>query len=50
VPIPGSTLKLAPEGDKLEVRIKGPNVTPGYFGQPELSRAAFHDEGYYRTG
>ena len=50
VPIPGTTIKLAPEGDKLELRVKGPNVTPGYFGQPELARDAFDDEGFYRSG
>src|SRR6185437_16409213 len=45
VPIPGCTIKLAPVGDRLEVRVKGPNVTPGYFGQPELTRAAFDEDG-----
>ncbi len=50
VPIPGTTIKLASEGDKLELRVKGPNVTPGYFGQNELAREAFDDEGFYRSG
>ena len=50
VPMPGVTLKLVPEGDKLEVRLKGPNVTPGYHGNPEVTAAAFDDEGFYRTG
>jgi len=50
VPIPGATIKLAPVGAKLEIRVKGPNVTPGYFGQPELTRAVFDEEGFYRSG
>ena len=50
VPIPGCTIKLAPVGDRLEIRVRGPNVTPGYFGQPELTRAAFDEDGFYRSG
>ena len=43
-------MKLVPVGDKLEARFRGPSVTPGYWRQPELTRAAFDEEGYYRTG
>jgi feruloyl-CoA synthase len=50
VPLAGTTVKLAPEGDKLEIRVKGPNVTPGYHGRPDLTAAAFDSEGFYRTG
>lgn len=50
LPIPGVTLKLLPNGDKLEVRVKGPNITPGYFKQPELSSKAFDEEGFYIMG
>jgi feruloyl-CoA synthase len=50
VPVPGVSLKLVPNGEKLEVRVKGPNVMPGYFKQPELSAAAFDEDGYYRIG
>jgi feruloyl-CoA synthase len=50
VPIPGATVKLAPVGDKLEIRVKGPNITPGYYRQPELTRAAFDEDGFYRSG
>jgi feruloyl-CoA synthase len=50
LPAPGVELKLLPAGDKLEIRVRGPNVTPGYLGQPELSAKAFDEEGYYRIG
>ncbi len=50
LPAPGVRLKLAPVEDKLEARVQGPNVTPGYWREPELTRAAFDDEGYYRLG
>jgi feruloyl-CoA synthase len=50
VPLPGVTLKLAPQGDKLELRVSGLNLTPGYIGNPEATAAAFDDEGFYRTG
>ena len=50
VPVPGTGLKLVPNGDKLEVRAKGPNVTPGYYKMPEQTRRAFDEEGYYLTG
>lgn len=50
VPVPGVEIKLTPVEDKLEMRVKGPNVTPGYFGQPELTAKAFDADGWYRTG
>ncbi|ANW04823.1 feruloyl-CoA synthase [Bradyrhizobium icense] len=50
VPIPGTELKLVPSGDKLEVRVRGPNVTPGYWKAPELTAQAFDAEGYYLIG
>jgi feruloyl-CoA synthase len=50
VPGPGIAVKLVPDGDKLEVRVKGPNVTPGYFKAPDLTRALFDDEGWLKTG
>ncbi len=50
VPVPGCELKLVPEGGKLEARVRGPNVTPGYWRDPERTKAAFDEEGYYRTG
>jgi feruloyl-CoA synthase len=50
VPIPGTELKLVPSGDKLEVRVRGPNVTPGYWQAPELTAQAFDSEGFYLIG
>jgi feruloyl-CoA synthase len=50
LPVLGNDAKLVPNNGKLEVRAKGPNVTPGYWRQPELTRAAFDDEGFYRFG
>ena len=50
LPVPGVELKLAPVNHKLEARVRGPNVTPGFWGEPALTRAAFDEEGYYRMG
>ena len=50
VPVPGVELKLVPVADKLEVRVKGPNVFPGYWKQPDLTRESFDEEGFYLIG
>ena len=50
VPIPGTELKLLPVADKLEVRVRGPNVFHGYWKQPDLTTGAFDEEGFYRIG
>jgi feruloyl-CoA synthase len=50
LPAPGTAIKLVPAGDKLELRVKGANVFPGYLKEPELTREAFDDEGFYRIG
>ncbi|MFI5076552.1 MAG: feruloyl-CoA synthase [Vicinamibacteria bacterium] len=50
VAAPGVELKLEPVGAVLEARVRGPNVTPGYWGDPALTRAAFDDEGFYAMG
>ena len=50
LPFPGVELKLVPAGSKYELRLRGVNVTPGYFGRPDLTRAAFDDEGFYCIG
>ena len=49
-PLPGLELKFVPSGDKLEMRVKGVSVFPGYRNAPELSAQAFDDEGFYRMG
>jgi feruloyl-CoA synthase len=50
IPYPGVLIKLAPHGEKLEIRVKGDQVTPGYLGGDEYNAGAFDEEGYYRTG
>ena len=50
LPLPGNTFKLVPAGEKLELRVKGVNVTPGYYRNEEKTRAAFDEEGFYRLG
>jgi feruloyl-CoA synthase len=50
VPLPGVELRLVPAGGKTEVRVRGPNVTPGYYGNEQATAAAFDEEGFYRTG
>jgi feruloyl-CoA synthase len=50
LPQPGATLKLVPRGDRMELRIKGVHVMPGYYKADELNAAAFDEEGYFRTG
>lgn len=50
LPVPGITLKLVPNGAKLEVRVKGPTVTPGYLNDPKKTADAFDDEGFYSLG
>ena len=48
LPVPGVELKLARVGAKWEARVKGPNITPGFLRDPELTREAFDEEGYYK--
>ncbi len=50
LPAPGVEIKMVPAGAKLELRVKGPNVTPGYLRDQELTRSAFDEDGYYRIG
>lgn len=50
VPIPGTEIKLVPVGDKLEARVRGPNVTPGYWKAPEQTAKAFDSDGFYLMG
>lgn len=50
LPYAGVELKLVPTGGKYELRVRGPLVTPGYYRQPDLTAAAFDEEGFYRIG
>ena len=50
IPAPGMDLKLVPDEGKLEARVRGPNITPGYWRQEEITRAAFDEEGFYKLG
>ena len=50
VPHRGVTLKLTENAGKLEARLKGPNIMPGYWRHPELNKAAFDEEGFYKIG
>lgn len=50
LPAPGIEMKLVPDGQKMELRLKGPNVTPGYWRQPDKTAECFDEEGYYRIG
>ena len=50
LPVPECDLKLVPAAGKLEVRVRGPNVTPGYYKRSDLTAAAFDEEGFYRIG
>ena len=50
LPVAECELKLVPAAGKLEVRVRGPNVTPGYYKRADLTKAAFDEEGFYRIG
>ncbi|HET6340335.1 MAG TPA: feruloyl-CoA synthase [Polyangiales bacterium] len=50
VPVPGCEIKLVPVGEKLEARVRGANVTPGYWQRPDITKRFFDDEGFYCIG
>ena len=50
IPLPGTEIKLLPNGDKQEIRYRGPNVTPGYWRDPQQTSAAFDEEGFFCSG
>jgi feruloyl-CoA synthase len=50
LPFPGVELKMVPTGSKYELRLRGITITPGYYRQPDLSAAAFDEEGFYKIG
>ena len=50
LPVPGTELKMLPNAGKLELRLRGPNITPGYLGRDDLTQEVFDDDGFYITG
>src|SRR5579862_90318 len=50
IPVPGVEVKIVPREGKLEVRVRGPNVTPGYWRQDDLTKKVFDEEGFYSFG
>jgi feruloyl-CoA synthase len=50
LPLPGCELKLVPNAGKLEARVRGPHITPGYWKLPHQTRDAFDEEGFYKLG
>lgn len=50
LPAPGCEVKMIPNGGKLEMRVRGPNITPGYFKRDDLTRKAFDEDGWYVIG
>jgi feruloyl-CoA synthase len=50
LPVPGTAAKLAPEGEKFEIRVRGPQISPGYYNPPEGASDPFDEEGFYRLG
>jgi feruloyl-CoA synthase len=50
LPLPSLEAKLVPSGDKTEIRFRGPNITPGYYRDPERTKEAFDEEGFYKIG
>jgi feruloyl-CoA synthase len=50
LPFPGVELKLVPNSGKLEARLRGPHITPGYWRQDQHTRDAFDEEGFYKIG
>ena len=50
VPLPGYELRLVPIDGKLEIRVKGPNIAPGYWRRPDLDATTFDGDGFWRSG
>ena len=50
LPAPGTAIKMVPNGAKMELRIKGPNITPGYWRAETVTRDAFDEDGFYKIG
>jgi feruloyl-CoA synthase len=51
VPLPGTEVKLIPDGEmRCELRVRGPNIMPGYYGDPDKTAEAFDADGFLKTG
>ena len=51
LPIPGCEIKMVPAAEgRYELRVRGPNITPGYLKRPDLTEAAFDEENFYKIG
>jgi feruloyl-CoA synthase len=50
LPMAGTSIKFLPNGDKLEMRVKGPQVFQGYLNNPEKTAEVFDEDGYYKIG
>ncbi|RMH23113.1 MAG: feruloyl-CoA synthase [Acidobacteria bacterium] len=50
LPAPGCEVRLTPVGEAFELRVRGPNVTPGYHRDPAATAAAFDGDGFFKTG
>jgi feruloyl-CoA synthase len=50
LPVPGLEMKLVPTDGRYDARVRGPNVMPGYWREPQLTAAAFDEEGFYKFG
>ncbi len=50
LPLPGCEVKMVPNADKMELRVRGPNVTPGYWKRDDLTQKAFDEDGFYAMG
>ena len=50
LPVPGTELKMLPNSGKMELRLRGPCMTPGYFKRDDLTKESYDDDGFYRTG
>ncbi|MDO8606391.1 MAG: feruloyl-CoA synthase [Phaeospirillum sp.] len=50
LPAPGCEVKMIPNGGKMEMRVRGTNITPGYYKRDDLTQAAFDEDGFYIIG
>ena len=50
IPIPGCEIKMVPNAGKFEIRVRGENITPGYYKRDDLTEEAFDEDGFYKIG